>query len=116
MRFIVCSVAVALIALLVSCGGSTMTPLGDNGKVVSETAFGTSWNTHCATANFVSNAGVTSLTTLGSMYGGGDFAADINLMDVLISTDLGKPAGLTGAGFGALYVWYDGTGDGDDID
>ncbi|GEM_PF-5405676 len=116
MRFIVCSVAVGLIALLVSCAGSTVAPLSDSGKLVSETTFGASWNTHAATCNFDTNAGVVSTTTLGDMYGGSNFSGDIMLMNILISTDLGRPSGLSGAGIEALYLWYDNTGDGDDID
>jgi hypothetical protein len=115
MRFIVCSVAVGLIALLVSCAGSTVTPLTDSGRLASASAFGASWNTHAATCNFDTNAGVVSTTTLGDMYNGSDFSGDITLMNVLISTDLGEPSGLSGAEFGALYLWYDNTGDGDDI-
>lgn len=116
MRSIVCGVAVVLIALLVSCGGGSLTPLADSGKQVSETAFSASWNTHSSICNFASNVGVLSTTTLGSMYGGGNFSGDIMLMDVLISTDLGEPSGLYGATEEALYVWYDDTGDGDELE
>ena len=116
MRFIVCSVAVGLIALLVSCAGSTVTPLTDSGKLASESAFSASWNSHAATCNFDTNVGVLSTTTLGNMYGGTNFSGDIMLMNVLISTDLSAPSGLAGASIGALYLWYDNTGDGDDID
>ena len=97
---------VVIFALLVSCSSGSF---GNDSLVrnTSETAFGTSWNAHCSTYNFISKTTINQGTTLGEMYLGSNFSFDISQMNRVISADLGYPAGLTGAGPEALYIWYD---------
>ena len=106
-------VFVALICLLMSCGGSgtSVQASPDSGKAVSQSAFGASWNTHCTGCNFTDNSAINQGTTLGDMYSGSYFSADIAVMDFLISRDLGEPSGLEGAGPECMYIWYDSDGD-----
>jgi hypothetical protein len=113
MRAPLCVVSVALLCLLISCAGSgaNLQASPDASKAVSQSAFGSSWNAHCTSCNFVDNYEVNQGTTLGDMHSGSDFGADIALMDALISWGLGEPSGLAGAGPECLYIWYDSEGD-----
>jgi hypothetical protein len=103
-------VVLVLICLIgfAGCAGSNISATNlQADKAASEVTFGSSWNSHCGSCNFATNAGVTLETTLGDMYNGSNFNFDIDLMDILISRDLGSPSGLHGAEIGALYIWYD---------
>jgi len=108
-------VVVIVLACLIGfagCAGSSFTNNGaGSARNASDVTFGTSWNSHCGSCNFTSNAGATMETTLGDMYTGSDFEFDINRLDSLITIDLGKSPGLAGADFNALYVWYDNDAD-----
>ena len=106
MRLLVGTCFVVIFALLVSCSSGSF---GNDSLMrnTSETAFGASWNSHCSTYHFISKATINQGTTLGEMYLGSNFTYDIAQMDRAISADLGAPAGLTGAGPEALYIWYD---------
>lgn len=108
-------VVVIVLACLVGfagCAGSSFTNNGAGStRDVSEVSFGTSWNNNCGSCNFTSNASATMSTTLGDLYTGADFEFDLNLLDSLITIETGEPAGLAGADFNALYVWYDNDAD-----
>ena len=95
--------------LFVSCSNSNSNSmLGDGGiDLGTGTEFGIAWNLYCATYNFDTNVNVTTVTTLGDMYNGSTFALDIAAMDQKISAELGEESGLEGAGFQALYIWFD---------
>ena len=103
--FVVATMAIACL----SCSSAGVTL--DNPRHTSQSAFGTSWNAHCAACNFTDNMAVNMNTTLGSMYQGSDFINDIRAMDLLISADLNEPSGLAGASQEALYIYYDNSGD-----
>ena len=114
MRSVVLLLAVSLIALAVSCSGS-----GVNGaqldsalRQASESGFGASWNMHCDSCNFYEHpTDPHSTATLGQLYFGSNFRADISSLDFFISFDLGEPSGLQGATPDCMYIWYDSSGD-----
>lgn len=106
-RVVVVLLLIGLIGF-VGCAGSNISATNlQADKSASDVTFGSSWNAHCGSCNFDTNAGVTLETTLGDMYNGSDFGSDIGMMDFLISRDLGGPSGLHGADYNALYIWYD---------
>jgi len=108
-------VVVIVLACLIGfagCAGSSFTNNGAGStRDASEVTFGSSWNSHCGSCNFMTNAGATLQTSLGDLYRGSDFEFDINRLDSLITFDLGEPSGLAGADISALYVWYDNDAD-----
>lgn len=107
MRYCASACFVMIFALLVSCSGGAFNN-GEISRNTSQTAFGTSWNNHCAAYNFDPKDGnVTTATTLGEMYNGTNFAMDISALDFFISMDLGYQTGLKNGGPQALYIWYD---------
>jgi hypothetical protein len=73
--------------------------------------FGESWNLHCGDYGFDNNSGVSSDTTLGDMYNGSSFNADITMMDYLLHVDLGCVYTITNLAPEVLYIWYDDSGD-----
>jgi len=104
---------VALFALT-SCGGGVNSLITDSSaKGVSDAAFSAAWNNNCGCCSFDDNYAATFFTTLGDMYNGSDFSMDIEHLDTLISSELGEPSGLDGATENALYVWFDGEGEGE---
>jgi hypothetical protein len=112
MRVFMTACIVALFVFMVSCSGP-VNGLGDVSRNTSETAFGTAWNAHCASCNFVPKGCVAgSLTnyavgSLGAMYYGTDFARDIAKLAYMIMVDTGVPNKLANAGPEVLYIWYD---------
>src|SRR5512140_1423282 len=103
MRYCVCLCAIIFFALLASCSGGAINN-SDISRNTSQTAFGTSWNNHCAACNFDPKDGnTTQSTTLGEMYNGTSFQTDISMLDFFISMDLGYQTGLKAGGPQALY-------------
>lgn len=102
-------IVVLMVGLLgfAGCAGNSVNSLSNADKSASEVTFGEAWNNNCGFCNFDSNAAATYQTTLGDMYNGTAFNDDLFVLDALISTELGRPSGLAGADFSALYIWYD---------
>lgn len=107
MRYISLFVCLAVVLLLVACSGADVLS-----KSVSDTmTFEESWNLHCADYSFDDNSAVTSATTLGDMYNGSSFNADITMMDYLLHVDLGCVYEMSNLAPELLYIWYDESGD-----
>jgi hypothetical protein len=109
MRVLVSICFVALIALFVSCSSEAIKG-GSVSPVTSVPSFGSLWNQNCADCNFLSNSSVTSTSTLGSLYKGTDFKADIAKMHELIYGQIPMPVNvipLKFAGPEAIYIWWD---------
>jgi hypothetical protein len=107
MRFISLFSCIAVVLMLVACSGANVLP-----KSASDTmTFGESWNLHCGDYGFDDNSTVTPDTTLGDMYNGANFTADIMMMDYLLHVDLGCVYTMSNLTPETLYIWYDGSGD-----
>ena len=107
MRFISLFLCLAVMLLLVACSGANVLPKNTSTALT----FGESWNLHCADYGFDNNSAVTPETTLGDMYNGTNFTADITMMDYLLHVDLGCVYEMTNLTPELTYIWYDDTGD-----